>query len=226
MGDSIIGRRAFPSIGNHPEGSIATACWALARGRKFGRPMTGAERMLVATISARPNHTLTLDSNLGSRAEVVKAFRNFVKRIDRALARRRPRDPERLVYMATIATARGSNRFHVHALLWQRLHAPVVHGHARDVGFGGVMLRRLPEDLRGDVHYWNQAAYVLGQQEPVFGTKHHERHEDRPVWGRRVLHPQASTLARHCPNLLSALQAAKDPALPDDALLTRLPKFT
>jgi hypothetical protein len=124
-----LGSSAFPvieptTIRNHPERFLATTAWALARGRPLGRPMTLHERLVVAVIAAHPTHTLTLHSRDASRSDMTALFRRLVKRINRGVAKRSPRRPVPLIYVATVARAEGGDGFHAHALLWQRLSTP------------------------------------------------------------------------------------------------------
>ena len=187
--------------------------------------MTPNERFVVAVIAAHPTHTLTIHSQDASRSEMTALFRRLVKRINRSLIKRSPRRSTPLIYVATAACAQGSTRYHVHVLLWDYLHAPVVIGHCKALGLGKPQLRQLPAD-RTDVNYWNQVAYVMTQHEPAFGTRHHQRHEPLVRSGRQFMYPQDATLRAHCPQLLSALGDANDPTLSDETLCARLPKFS
>jgi hypothetical protein len=215
----------WTTIRNHPERFLATTAWALARGYPLGRPMTPHERLAVAVIVAHPTHTLTIHSKDASCSEMTSLFRCLVKRINRGLIKRSPRQPTRLIYFATAACAQGSTRYHVHSLLWDYLHAPVLIGHCKALGLGMPRLRQLPAD-RTDVNYWNQVAYVMTQHEPAFGTRHHERHEPLVRSARQFMYPQDATLRAHCPQLLSALQEANDPTVSDETLCASLPKFS
>ena len=213
------------TISNHPERFLATTAWALARGLPLGRRMTPHERLVVAVIAAEPTHTLTIHSESASRSEMARLFRRLVKRINRGLIKRSPQRPVRLIYVATAWCAQGSPRYHVHALLWNYLHAPVVIGHCKALGLGMPKLQPLQADGT-DVNYWTQVAYILTQHEPAFGTRHHRRHEPLSANGREFMYPQNATLRAHCPQLLSALQLAKDPTVCDETLYARLPKFS
>jgi hypothetical protein len=153
-------------------------------------------------------------------------FRRLVKRLNRDRAKRRPRDPAPLIYVANLARAKGATGYHVHLLLWDYVHAPTLIGHCKDLGLGLPQLAQLPADAAGNIDYWQQVMYVPAQHEPIFGSDKHERHEDRVKSARRLLYPQKRTLARHCPELLSALEDANDPAVPDETLLARLPRFS
>lgn len=200
--------------------------WALARGLPLGRAMTSTERHVVAVISAHPTHTLTLHSKDASHPEMAALFRLLVKRLNRHRAKRRPLDPIPLIYVATVPQTRGAAGYHVHAVLWEYIHAPTLIGHCKDLGLGKPKLRKLPESPVGDLDYWQQVTYVLAQQEPAFGSDEDQRHENRPRSARRLLYPQKPTLQRHCPQLLSGLEAANDKAVPDETLLARLPTFS
>lgn len=188
--------------------------------------MTPAERRVVAVISAHPTHTLTLHSKDASHPEMTTLFRRLVKRLNRNRAKRRPIDPVPLIYVASVPRARGGNRQHVHAVLWEYVHVSTLIGHCKDLGLGKPKLRQLPASQVGDLDYWQQVTYVLAQQEPAFGSDEDQRHENRTRSARRLLYPQKPTLQRHCPQLLSGLEAANDKAVPDETLLSRLPTFS
>jgi hypothetical protein len=214
------------TIRHHPERFLSLTAWATARGYPLGRRMTKHERRVVAVISAHPTHTMTLTSASSTHEEMADQFRGVVKHLNRWLEKRSPQNPKRLVYVATLASARDSGRYHAHALLWTYVHAPTLHGICREVGLGRPTLRKLPDRPAGDIHYWTQVAYVLTQDEPAFGTEKHLENESRPVSARRLLYPQRATLERHCPQLLSALEDANDPTVPGETLLSRLPNFS
>jgi hypothetical protein len=214
------------TIRHRPERFVSLTAWATARGLPLGVPMTKVERRIIAVIAAQPTHTLTVDSQLASHPEMAAAFRLLVKRLNRGLAKRSPMNPKSLIYVASLASARNSGRFHVHALLWSYIHAPVLHGHCGDLGLGKPKLRRLPGEPTGDANYWQQVVYVMGQNEPAFGFRKYRSNEPPPLGARRLLTPRRATLDRHCPQLLSALDIANDPTVPDETLLSRLPKFS
>jgi len=214
------------TIRNHPERFVSTTAQALARGLPLGRPMTSTERRVVAVISAHPTHTLTLHSRDASHPEMTALFRRLIKRLNRYLAHRKPLAPVPVIYVATVPRARGSDGHHVHAILWDYIHAPTLIGHCKDLGLGKPKLGKLPASSVGDLDYWQQVTYVLAQQEPAFGSDEDRRHENRPRSARRLLYPQKPTLQRHCPQLLSGLEAANDKAVPDETLLSRLPTFS
>ena len=214
-------RSELVTLRQHPEASIPTAAAALTRGLKLGRRMTRSERLLVGVISAEPTHLVTVHSKDKSREEMAQLFRRLVKRINRSRGNARP-----LIYVATIAAAKGNSRHHVHALLWEYIHASTLGGYCREFGLGWPEIRQLSQEFPGDAEYWASVSYALTQHEPAFGTDHHQRHEPIPKFGRGLLYPHCSTLAEHCPQLLSALDQAKDPAVSDESLCSRLPRFS
>jgi len=209
----------FTSIRNHPERHLGTASGALTRGYSLERPMTARERKVVAVLSANPTNTLTIHSEDKSRREMTRSFQCIRKRFYRA--RKRP-----LIYVATVARANGGAGYHIHALLWSYVHAPMLGGWCKELGLGWPMLRQLDCAFPGDLNYWAQGAYVLTQHDVAFGYRQDDRHERVPKFEHDLLHPQNRTLATHSPELLSALDMAKDPAVPDDALCSRLPRFS
>ena len=62
---------------------------------------------------------------------------------------------------------------------------------------------------------------MYGQQESVFGSSHHNRHEDRPKWGKRFIQSQQKTLVRRHPELFAALNMVKDKGLSDQELYSQ-----
>jgi hypothetical protein len=196
----------FATLLNHPEWTLPLTATALTRGYPLSRQMTRCERRLVAVVIAKPTNTLTIHSKDKSREEMARDFRCIVKRYERA--RGRP-----LIYVATVARAESGNGYHAHALLWQYVHAPCLAGWCKDLGLGWPKLERLAWEILGDPNDWAQVAYVLTQHDEAFGYTQRDRHEPIPKYARRLLYPQKRTLAKHCPDLLSALEMAKDPAV-------------
>lgn len=206
-------------MSNHPEWHLPTAAWALTDGYPLARPMTHHERLVVAVVSAKPTNTLTIPSKEKTRKQMTRDFRCLVKRINRT--RGRP-----LIYVATVARAEGGTGYHIHGLLWEYVHAPTLIGHCKDLGLGKPKLRHIVPAFPGDVNYWAQVSYFLTQHDEAFGYSQQHRHEPVPKSGRKLLSPQGRTLAKQCPDLLSALKMAKDPAVSDETLCSRLPRFS
>jgi hypothetical protein len=206
----------FTTIRNHPERSLATALWALQRGLPLGRAMTDLERKTVAVAACSPTHHLTITSKLG-RPEFMDRFADLKKRIKR---RRGP-----LIYVGVAAAGLGDGGYHAHLLLWGYQHLPPLHGDLRDLGLGWPHIERIRTRPGPALDALTTTAYVLGQEEPVFGSRKHCENGERPRSKRRFLTPHRATLAKHHPQLLAALDAASDPTVPDEALLSRLPSL-
>ena len=107
-------------------------------------------------------------------------------------------------------------------LLWGYLHATMLHGQARAVGFGPPHIEQIEP---GAHNVLKVVRYVCGQTESVFGSREHERHQDRQRWGRSFIHSGRATLKARNHKLLSALDLAQDGSVSDFELLERLPRF-
>lgn len=215
----MFDRTKLFTLRNNPEHDIAMTAAALARGYPLGRPMTLRERLVVAVVSAEPTHMLTIDSKDRSRGPMARDFRKLVKRINRA--RSKP-----FIYVATLARSETGSGYHIHALLWEYLHVPWLGGHCKDLGLGWPHIDQIPEPGPGDPNTWGPVAYVLTQHGGAFGADQSRRHEPVPKGGRKLLYPQKKTLAGYSPELLSALEMAKDSCVPDETLCSRLPRFS
>ena len=203
----------YTSISNHPERSLFTAIGARQRCCPLGRPMTEAERIAIALCSARPSHMLTWHKPVDDRTW-KSLWPVVVKRINRGRDRR-----DRLTYFGSRACSVTYAADHIHVLLWDFLWAPMLHKIARQMELGNPDLLRIPSE---PVFATAQVvSYVVGQRTPVFGTKHHLRHEPRSRNERRWFWPQRRTLAKHRPELLAAIENAKCTSLGDSALIQR-----
>ena len=217
------------------ERDVALAFTALRIGRPLARPLTGPERLVVGVTLARPLYFLTLDSPDLTRAEIAREWAKLTKRIERSRPTRRP-----LVYFSCFAQG-GNGGYHAHVLLWDFLHIGMLRGHLRKLDFGHPNVERLPppnveirpptaeEHVREEqdlVRVVGAVSYVVGQYQPVFGSRHHARHVPRERNKRRFVYPLPSTLARWRPELLAALTAAKDRSVQDVQLARRLPRFS
>jgi hypothetical protein len=122
----------------------------------------------------------------------------------------------------SFAEGHGDGGWHAHMLVWEEPYITGLIRHAVKAGLGRIDVKPIHADPMAALA---EAVYVLGQTESVFGTDIHERHRERPVGARRFSHSQASTLKKHHPELLHALELAKDPALTDQMLFSALPIF-
>lgn len=190
---------------------------------RFSRPLCVPERLLLTVYGTAPTHLLTIDSSVECREVFMAKWRRLVKR----LARQKQRSRRPLVYFGTVAKSTSSGGgYHLHALLWEYLHLPVLLGHTRDVGLGRPDIRQITSPHINAMEVFHATAYVLAQHEPVFGTDHHRRHQPLPTYARRYLAPQRRTLSRYHPDLLSALDRAQDRTISDDALVRAIPRFS
>lgn len=221
--------------GAHRDPTLAIT--ALALGRPLARPLTEMERLTVAIATmARPTHFLTLDSPPGvDHTQAACEWGKLTKRIVRSRSTRRP-----LIYVGSIAQS-GAGGYHAHMLLWEHLHLGMLRGHLRELRLGRPCIRHIPtttfpagpltiEDhvtsLCNLAEVGRTTAYVLGQHEPVFGSDHHRRHAARQRSKRRYLRPLAPTLETHKPELLAAVEAAKDRTVTDVQLVRGVPMFS
>ncbi len=207
----------------HPEADPSQAAVAIQQRLPFSRPLTHAERLAVAISAIAPSHFLTIDSRHHDRDAFVASWRRLVKR----LARLRGRSRRPLIYVATIAKSKRPNGgYHLHALLWEYLHLPVLRKHVRASGLGHPDIRHVPSPGADYTQVLRVTAYVLGQHEPVFGNRHSGRHYPRRQGARRYLLPQRATLRNHHPSLLAALERAESLTVTDDVLVRAVPKFS
>ena len=144
----------------------------------------------------------------------------------RALKNRRRRDGRGTwIYVGyRVASSSGAAGYHLHLLLWESVHIISLNTDLAELGLGKAHIEKL-EPLAGVdpfVNAMGAVAYVLGQEEPVFGTAKHRQNLPRPKSKRALLKPQDRTLQARKPELLLALNRAKDPTVPDDALLQPL----
>lgn len=207
------------TLGRNPECSSGIALLALQHEEPLGRPMTLLERIALAVTSTRPTHFLTLQTASASQKELAKSFRLLVRRI----TRRKSRPEVPLVYFGSFAQGYGAAGCHLHILLWDFPYMPMYHGQVKALGLGNAHVKQItpsnPENVLRVV------SYTLGQQEPVFGTSRSRDHRPRAKYQRRFIHPQRKTLAEHKPELLTALDLAKDKAVSDQSLVAELPTF-
>jgi hypothetical protein len=183
---------------------------------ELGRPLTEAERLLVALLSSPPTNMLTLQGPQDGPS-VGEVWPRLRRRVDRARTSRRP-----LIYLGTKPNGYGNGGEHMHLLLWDYVPVGTLLKHCRQLGIGTPRIE--------EIRHRNQPAlvarpiaYVLGQQEAVFGTAEHERHMPREKYRRRWLRPHRSTLADHNPELLSAIEAAESESVSDRDLILRVP---
>jgi hypothetical protein len=189
---------------------------AYRRGAELPRRLTRNERVALAVASASPTHHLVVTTAEHSREELAKAWRRFVRRIER----RRGHKP--LIYVGSFAKGYGNAGWHLHLLLWDWPHLPTYLGQAREVGLGWVVVRPIKQT---PIDALAAARYVLGQQEPVFGSRAHRRHVQRAKFERAFITPQRETLERWKPDLFVALNMAQSESVSDMELLVRLPNF-
>jgi hypothetical protein len=202
-----------------PEGSLHSLLYAVLLGRPFSRKLTSTERLALALADAKPRRHLTLTSDSLDRDEICEAWLSLRKR----LARER-RMPNKLVYVAVAVRSTDNDGHHLHCLLWgDYLHLPTIAGHARAVGFG--MQLKIPVVGPTPQDALRVTQYVLGQCEPVFGSRHHLRNLPQPKGKRSYLRPHATTLASVAPEVLSAFDRATNQHPSDRALALSCPLF-
>ncbi len=108
------------------------------------------------------------------------------------------------------------------------MHLDKLHPDCLAVGLGRPTMTTLPPIPADDLstpECWIKAAYVLGQQEPVFNSDAHFKHKDRLRSKHEFIKTSRSNLVKHKPELSAALQIAKDPAIPDDQIASDVHKF-
>jgi hypothetical protein len=130
------------------------------------------------------------------------------------------------IYFGAMANGQGEGGCHFHLLLWEYLHLDALLGDVGELGLGGVDLKQVQASEENYIGTATIARYVLGQHEPVFGSKHHQRHQPRTRHQWRWLRRHSSLLAEENPKLLSAIEWAQDRSLTDEELVLRLPWFS
>jgi hypothetical protein len=188
---------------------------SLARGKTPARRLGDGDRRAIAVAGTAPTHLLTLNSADLDRQESASAWVLFRKHLERK--RGRP-----LIYLSAPARSVGGGGYHRHVLLWEFLYAPTLHGIARKVGFGGPDIQRIGESVEDKLF---ATVYVFGQTESVLGSAHHRRHRDRGQWAHRFSRTSDEVLKRLNPQLLSALEMARDRSVSDKELVEMLPRF-
>lgn len=181
--------------------------------------MTLLERIALAVTSTRPTHFLTLQTVGANQKELAKTFPLMKKRI----GRRKSRPDLPVIYFSVFAQGLGAAGCHLHLLLWDYPPMPMYHGQAKALGLGNVHVERITPSTPENV--LRVVSYALGQQEPVFGTTPHRHHQPRAKHQRRWGCQQRKTLEEHKPELLSALDLAKDKSVSDQSLVAELPTF-
>lgn len=177
------------------------------------------ERVALAVTSARPTHTATLTTPGASQKELASTWRLLVRRIER----RKARSDLPLIYVGSFAQGNGDGGYHLHLVLWERPYAPTWQRQMKDLGIGAPHVDRITPSTPHNV--LNTVSYVLSQQEPIFGTTNHLRHQPREKYKRRWIAPQMKTLERYCPDLFVALNLAQSQSVSDERLFAELPKF-
>jgi hypothetical protein len=214
-----LGRARPNTLRDHPERDPNLALIALERGYPLGRRLTKNERLALAVASARPTHHMTLTTSDMTQPELADAFDLLKLRIERS---RKSRN-FRLVYFGVYAQGKGDGGCHLHLLLWQWPYIPLWLGHARDLGIGRLKVKRISPSTPDNV--LRTVGYVLGQNESVFGTRKQYENEPREKHKHGFAKNHATTLEKHNPELLRAIELAKDKSLSGETLYAQLPRF-
>jgi len=161
-----------------------------------------------------PTYLLTITSATLTRDELMRVFRAFK-------SRRRRDGRGTWIYVGTcVMSATGAGGYHLHLLLWGSVHINSLNDDLAELGAGRASIKPIKPSPGIDpfANTLEVTAYVLGQEEPVFGTDNYQDNLARPKNKRALMRPQDSTLQKRKPELLIALDRAKDPAVPDDAV--------
>ena len=200
--------------------NIGRALEVLTRGRDLPESLSTSERYVIAVgAGAPPAHSLTLTSALACPAEANESFAKFRKRIEYEIG-------SPFIYFATLAkSAKGHAGWHFHIVHWNGfIHVNKIRAHALGSGFEKwVKVDYLPRKTA--LEQLDILAYLPRQHERVFDSHVHARHEPRRKGGRTIQKPHDKTLAKHQPKLLSAINRARDPSIPDHQLVAPLPIF-
>jgi hypothetical protein len=212
--------RAATTMRNHPERHPFTAVGALRRGYPLGQRLTIRERLALTVTDTGPTHHLTL-SGPATKSSVRDLWPTFYRRWNRSRDTRNAP----VIYFGCEAQGLGDGGPHLHLLLWEMPWLARVQKHARELGLG-AHVERIAADTDDPMVSLGVVRYILGQHESVFGSREHERHQQKRRSGRRWTHPQRRTLEQHHPRLLAALDLAKDRSVSDLEMFQRLPTFT
>jgi hypothetical protein len=175
--------------------------------------MTQMERMALAVGSTFPRYHVYLSTEDMSHEELARAFNRFRFIVEQATG-------EPLVYWGVYGNGAGDGGEHLHLLLWKKPDVKRVwHPARKAVGIGYTTSIPIARDRD---HALRAAAYVAGQQGPVFGSREHDHAVERRSERSWVM-PQSKTLAKHHPDLLRASQAAKNKSMTDERLFASLP---
>ncbi len=207
------------SIVNRPMDSLWTTIAVVRRGLPLDRRLTKAERYFFVLADSQPTHMLTIDTKDHARGELLDVW---TKRLRPRIERRRSRTTP-LPYVATFPRSATHGGYHIHMLLWDWLLANTLHAQCAELGLGHPRIRTL-NWAHGGHPGADGVAYVLRQEQPVFGSLHHTRHMARPKYKRWLHHPQH--LKDTKPNLFRGLSAAKSASVQDKDLLAMLPMFS
>ncbi len=143
-------------------------------------------------------------------------------RVFRAFKSRRRRDGRgSWIYVGNcVMSTTGDAGYHMHLLLWESMHVNSLNDDLAGLGAGKAYITKIePSAGIGPLaNVLDVTAYVLGQEESVFGRDNYLENIPRPPSKRALLMPQRKTLQERKPELLLALDRAKDPAVPDDAV--------
>jgi hypothetical protein len=202
---------------NRPERCFWMTLGALQRGWPLGRKMTELERIALAVASTRPTYFVTISTADATHEELARMFRELVPRVERRRSTRKP-----LIYVRSFAQGLGNGGCHLHMLLWENPYICSYLGQSRELGLGRLDVQKIDST---PVDALLHACYVLGQNEPVFGTNTHEHHQELGGGKRRFGYPQTKTLEKYRPELCCVLDLAKDRSVSDETLFSKLPIF-
>ena len=212
--------RQYRRLRDYGHARFLATTYKLKQGGSIGRPFTLAERFFFALAVAPPSHLLTLNS-AEDGPKVGEVWPLFKKRMNRALTGKRP-----FIYFGTRANGHGGGGEHLHVLLWDFFPANSVHRQTRELGLGNPDIQKITHFHQDPIRTALPIRYVLAQHTPIFGTDIHLRHQPRNIAQRRWFYPQRATLAKHEPELLSALDRAKSPSASDFELVRAASSFT
>lgn len=204
-----------------PESSLQALIRSFALGRTPTRPLTATERLVLTLSAAEPQRHLIIPAPYHDRAGATSGWSSLKKRLGRS------RSQPRIAYVGTLTKALGAAGWHFHFLLWgDHVYWEPLTGHCRTVGLGYPRISSIKATPQDQLMC---TSYVLGQNVRVFDDRHAGQDLRSEVASRgswSLLRQHESTLASIAPEVLSALQNARDQSWSDIELCRASPLFT
>lgn len=199
-----------------------TALSALRQGIPPSRRLTRLEREFVAIrFHSPPPLSIVFSSSNHTLDGTRRAWANLRKRLERYRTKRGRHGEAPLIYIATAAvTLQANGGHHMHVLVWnEHVELKVLRPRAIECGFGPPRISKIVADVTNPCAADTQIAYVLEQHRPIFGSTNHLANAPLAPGQQMLWTPSRKTLKLYKPELLSALDMAKDQSITDNKLV-------